>query len=106
MSKRKSSSDNPKKTCALCQRPIRKGAKVNQHHPVLKSEGGIEIIEVHEQCHVAHHSVMNHFCEWGRKGGLVTAARGWWIFNSSWEKDSPPIAATLGTLDGKGFSPP
>ncbi|MGE0131524.1 MAG: hypothetical protein AB7U82_25870 [Blastocatellales bacterium] len=81
MSKRKSSSDNHKNICALCQRPIRKGAKVNQHHPVLRSEGGIETVEVHEQCHIEHHSRLNHFREWGRRGGIVTAARGWWIFN-------------------------
>ncbi|HZF41211.1 MAG TPA: hypothetical protein VE715_20480 [Blastocatellia bacterium] len=67
---------------ALCgQRPIRKGAKVNQHHTVLGSEGGVETVEVHEHCHRKHHSGMNHFREWGRKGGIVTAARGWWIFN-------------------------
>ncbi len=81
MSKRKSSSDNQKKTCGLCQRPIRKGAKVHQHHPVPRSEGGVETVEVHEPCHRKHHSGMNHYSEWGRKGGLVTAARGWWIFN-------------------------
>jgi hypothetical protein len=44
MSKRKSTSDNHKKTCGLCRRLIRKSAKVNQHHPVLRSEGGIETV--------------------------------------------------------------
>jgi len=67
--------------CALCHRPIRKSEKVNRHHPKLKSEGGVEIVYVHEPCHVEHHSQHNHFREWGRRGGLTTAARGWWIFN-------------------------
>jgi len=70
-----------KRSCALCHRPIRKGEKVNQHHPQLKSEGGAETVEVHKHCHVRHHSQLDHYREWGRKGGLTTAARGWWIFN-------------------------
>ena len=81
MAKPGSYSDHHKRICALCNRPIRKGQKVNQHHLVLKSEGGIETVEVHERCHVSHHSQSNHFREWGRRGGLATAARLWWIFN-------------------------
>lgn len=81
MAKSGSSSNHHKRSCALCHRPIRKGQQVNRHHPILKSEGGDKTVEVHERCHVRHHSQGNHFREWGRKGGLTTAARGWWIFN-------------------------
>lgn len=70
-----------KRRCALCRRLIRNDDRVNQHHPTPKSEGGEETVEVHERCHVEHHSQLNHYREWGRRGGLVTAARGWWIFN-------------------------
>jgi len=76
-----SSLNHRERNCVLCHRPIRKNDKVNQHHPTLKSEGGDKTVEVHEQCHVEHHSQHNHYREWGRKGGLTTAARGWWIFN-------------------------
>lgn len=77
------------RSCALCLRPIRKGEKVNQHHPKLKSEGGVESVEVHEQCHVGYHSQQNHFREWGRKGGQATAARCWWIFNLKRGRSAP-----------------
>lgn len=76
-----SSANQHGRSCSLCQGPIYKGERVNQHHPILASEGGVETVEVHERCHVQHHSQFNHFREWGRKGGLTTAARGWWIFN-------------------------
>ena len=75
------SSTARKRECALCGHLIVEGEKVNRHHLKLKSEGGAETIEVHARCHVEHHSKLNHFREWGRRGGLMTAARGWWIFN-------------------------
>jgi hypothetical protein len=81
MADSRSSSENHERYCSLCRRPILDGEKVARHHPKLKSEGGIEIVEVHANCHVVHHSARNHFREWGRKGGIATAARGWWIFN-------------------------
>lgn len=81
MSDRHSFSNRHKSICALCQRPIRRGEKAHQHHPDLRSEGGVATVEVHARCHVEHHSGLNHFREWGRKGGLTAAARGWWIFN-------------------------
>ncbi len=81
MTKRRTSSEHHERRCALCHRSILDGEKVAQHHPKLRSEGGIETVEVHALCHTKYHSTLNHFREWGRKGGLATAARGWWIFN-------------------------
>jgi hypothetical protein len=51
------------------------------HHPKPKSEGGVEVVEVHQSCHVQHHSSQGHFKEWGRKGGIKTASMMLWIFN-------------------------
>jgi len=81
MGDRHSSSENHERRCGLCQLPILDGERVARHHPKLRSEGGAETVEVHAFCHTTYHSTCNHFREWGRKGGLVTAARGWWIFN-------------------------
>ncbi len=81
MANRSSSSERHERCCDLCHRPILDGEKAARHHPKLKAEGGIETVEVHAFCHVRYHSALNHFREWGRKGGLATAARGWWIFN-------------------------
>lgn len=76
-----SSSERHERCCALCHRSILDGEKAARHHPKLRSEGGIETVEVHAACHTTYHSARNHFREWGRNGGLATAARGWWIFN-------------------------
>ena len=67
-------------TCHFCNRRINAG-ELNQHHIKPKSEGGIETAPAHQACHIKHHSQAGHFREWGRKGGLRTAALGWWIFN-------------------------
>ena len=66
--------------CHFCEKPIAK-RDLNQHHVIPRSEGGQEIAPAHRQCHVRHHSEQGDFKKWGRKGGLTTAARGWWIFN-------------------------
>ncbi len=81
MGSRRSSSENHERRCDLCQLPILDGERVARHHPKLRSEGGAETVEVHAFCHTTYHSTRNHFREWGRKGGLATSARGWWIFN-------------------------
>ncbi|MCI0660814.1 MAG: hypothetical protein L0220_07045 [Acidobacteria bacterium] len=81
MAKHCSSSEHQEHYCALCHRPFLESEKVDQHHPELRSKGGIETVEVHAHCHVEYHSRLNHFREWGRRGGLATAAGGWWIFN-------------------------
>jgi hypothetical protein len=66
--------------CHFCRRRILAG-DLNQHHLKPKSEGGTKTAPAHKRCHVEHHSRAGHFKEWGRKGGLVTAALGLWIFN-------------------------
>ena len=81
MAELRSSSEHHEHRCALCRRPILDGEKVARHHPKPKSEGGFETVEVHAHCHSEYHSTRNLFREWGRKGGLATAARGWWTFN-------------------------
>jgi hypothetical protein len=67
--------------CYICTEPIRAGDVVNLHHVIYRSQGGTHIEPTHQACHVRLHSTRNDFREWGRKGGLETARRGWWIFN-------------------------
>ena len=79
-----------KRDCSLCNLPIGEGEKVNwHHHPVMKSKGGTATIEVHKRCHVQHHSSLNQFQEWGRRGGIKTASLGLWIFNLK-SRGGPP----------------
>lgn len=74
--------------CHFCQQPIKSG-DLNQHHLKPKSEGGKDTALAHKQCHIDYHSEQGHFKEWGRKGGLTTAALGLWIFNLKY-KGGPP----------------
>jgi hypothetical protein len=37
--------------------------KSPEHHPALRSEGGIKTVEVHATYHLEHHSTRNHFRE-------------------------------------------
>jgi hypothetical protein len=67
--------------CYICTLPIGKYDLVNHHHVIYKSRGGRETRPTHKACHVRLHSSRNDYREWGRRGGLETAARGWWIFN-------------------------
>jgi hypothetical protein len=69
-----------KMTCHFCEKPVSR-KDLNFHHTIPKSEGGEEIEPAHRSCHVEFHSRQGHFREWGRKGGLATAALGLWIFN-------------------------
>src|ERR1044071_8934341 len=46
------SSNGDKRICGLCFQPIKTGERVNDHHPIYKSEGGIETVEVHQKCHI------------------------------------------------------
>ena len=89
MSKIHHSSNGHKRICGLCFQPIKNGERVNDHHPIYKSEGGIETVEVHQKCHVQFHSSKGDFREWGRKGGIKTASLGLWIFNLKY-KGGPP----------------
>jgi hypothetical protein len=68
-------------TCYLCALPIGPYDLMNNHHVIYKSRGGKQTAPTHKACHVRLHSSRNDFREWGRRGGLETAARGWWIFN-------------------------
>jgi hypothetical protein len=68
-------------TCAICEKHVAKGEATNEHHPIYQSNGGTEAVTVHKRCHVLLHSNRGDFREWGRKGGLVTASKGYWIFN-------------------------
>ena len=69
MSKIHHSSNGHNPICGLCFQPIKKGERVNDHHPIYKSEGGIETVEVHQTCHVEFHSANGDFKTWDRKGG-------------------------------------
>jgi hypothetical protein len=67
--------------CFFCAAPIQPGDAVNLHHPVYKSQGGIETRPAHKGCHVAHHSNAGEFAAWGRIGGQLTALTRRWAFN-------------------------
>jgi hypothetical protein len=67
-------------TCALCFQPIESG-DVNMHHPIYRSNGGTETQPTHKACHVALHSKLGDFAEWGRVGGHQTALTMRWAFN-------------------------
>jgi hypothetical protein len=82
-------SNATKRFCALCKCQINDGERINWHHPKPKSEGGVETVEVHQFCHVKHHSSQGDFKNWGRKGGIKTASMMLWIFNLKY-KGGPP----------------
>jgi hypothetical protein len=67
--------------CDLCSGAIRKGDVINFHHPLPKSQGGIETQPTHKDCHVEHHSNSGDFREWGRIGGQISALSKQWAFN-------------------------
>ena len=66
--------------CHFCHQPVSRRT-LNQHHIILKSEGGTETVAAHKRCHVKHHSQQSDYQRWGRKGGETTAQRLYWIFN-------------------------
>lgn len=66
--------------CSLCGQLVASG-DVNMHHPIPRSEGGQRTEPTHRDCHIKHHSTNNHFREWGRQGGLITATTKRWAFN-------------------------
>lgn len=67
--------------CALCSGAIKPGDEVNLHHPLPKSQGGIETKPTHKDCHIEHHSTNGDFRTWGRQGGIITAATKRWSLN-------------------------
>ena len=90
MSKIHHSSNGHKRLCGLCQQPISKGERVNDHHPIYKSEGGTETVEVHEACHRRHHGApgrdgLSDFQRWGRLSALDRH----WAFTLKNVKDHP-----------------
>jgi len=76
-------------TCHLCDQPITDRQQINYHHIIPKSRGGTGTAPTHKACHVEHHSKGGDFREWGRKGGLITAATWIWIFNLKIGKGPP-----------------
>lgn len=48
--------DGPPPRCALCHRPL--GTRVEWHHVVPRSEGGVETVAVHPICHRAIHAAL------------------------------------------------
>ena len=78
------------RVCNMCQRPIRRGQRVNQHHPIYKSQGGTATVEVHEHCHRQHHNApgpdgLSDFQRWG----MLSAMSRRWAFNLKYVKDDP-----------------
>ena len=76
-------------TCYLCSHAIQPGEDVNLHHPVYRSHGGTQTEPTHKDCHVAHHSDQGDFREWGRQGGIITAATRVWAFNLKGVRNHP-----------------
>ena len=74
--------------CTFCLQAIQPG-DVNMHHPVPRSAGGIEVEPTHKACHVAYHSRAGGFREWGRLGGLITAATKRWSLNLKHVRSHP-----------------
>jgi len=64
-------------TCGLCNTSIKNGERVNAHHPLYRSNGGIETIPTHEQCHRELHSKRGDFRAWGKKA----ASKKRWAFH-------------------------
>ncbi|MEN3333091.1 MAG: hypothetical protein V7641_2456 [Blastocatellia bacterium] len=67
--------------CSLCLQPIAPGDALNMHHPIYRSNGGIETQPTHTPCHVELHRSRNDFAEWGRIGGQISALSKQWGFN-------------------------
>jgi hypothetical protein len=76
-------------TCHLCQAGIAAGDEVNLHHPTPRSQGGTRVEPTHRDCHVRFHSQSNHFREWGKIGGQISALSKQWAFNLRNVKDDP-----------------
>src|SRR5689334_11176410 len=84
------SGEGHKRECGLCHRSIRKSDKINWHHPIYKSQGGTETIEVHQKCHTAHHRTpgpdgLSDFQRWGKLSALDCH----WAFTLKGVKDNP-----------------
>lgn len=76
-------------TCYLCNQAIRPGEEVNQHHPIYKSNGGIDTEPTHQECHVNYHSTNGDFTKWGKEGGKLSALSKRWAFNLLNVRDDP-----------------
>jgi len=84
------SANGHNRECGLCHRPIRKTDKINWHHPIYKSQGGTDTIEVHQKCHTDHHRApgpdgLSDFQRWGKLSALDCH----WAFTLKGVKDNP-----------------
>lgn len=66
-------------TCEVC----RSAVNIQLHHVVYRSAGGdcSQLVPLCKKCHVQFHSERGDYASWGRRGGLVTASRGWYVRN-------------------------
>ncbi len=60
-------------TCALCARPL--GVRVEWHHVVPRSEGGVETAPLHPICHRALHAAADNATL--ARAGTLEAVREW-----------------------------
>lgn len=84
--------------CQFCGRRILDG-DLQLHHPVCRSEGGMETVAAHRVCHVNHHSNAGDFRRWGRIGGKKAAATMKWIFNLRFGNGAPNPQARLARME-------
>lgn len=57
--------------CANCG----KTCYIESHREPPRSVGGEQTIPLCVKCHMQHHKDKNHFAQWGRLGGKITAQR-------------------------------
>jgi hypothetical protein len=73
--------------CALCARPL--GTRVEWHHVVPKSEGGVETVPLHPICHRAIHAAADNAAL--ARAGTLDALREWPAIARfvRWVRDKP-----------------
>ncbi|MEH3046197.1 MAG: HNH endonuclease [Sphingomonas adhaesiva] len=75
-------------TCALCGRPL--GTRVEWHHVVPRSQGGVETAPLHPICHRAIHAAADNATL--ARAGTLDAIRDWPSIRRflDWVADKPP----------------
>ncbi len=67
--------------CYLCKEPIAAHQPIEHHHPIYRSNGGIETEPTHKACHRSFHQANGDFKTWGKLGGSLSAMTRTWSVN-------------------------
>ena len=46
---------------------------IDHHHEPPKCSGGVDTVPLCRECHKRRHINANHFAQWGKRGGQITA---------------------------------